>query len=147
IAKQGGDGRVWDLANDVADSILAGNPHPDRYGNGRTWSFVKGPTRQVGAGTPQVIPPGSLLDNWRRAAFDPANAASANTLSGRVQSLLAGPRPTSGNKNDPNKVLYEALASPEGPLLRGLDMTPFAKPKSSTSYGVALDLFGADGSL
>src|SRR5262249_46283933 len=35
-------GRVWDLAADVADNILDGNPHADRLGNKDVWSFSAG---------------------------------------------------------------------------------------------------------
>jgi len=33
---------VWDLAADVADGVLDGNPHADKHGNADTWSFVFG---------------------------------------------------------------------------------------------------------
>src|SRR5205807_10159400 len=39
-------GRVWDLAHDVANSVLAGNPHADRFGNPDVWRFVRGPARK-----------------------------------------------------------------------------------------------------
>ena len=38
-------GRVWDLANDVADNIHDGNPQADRHDNQDVWSFVKGPSK------------------------------------------------------------------------------------------------------
>ena len=46
---------VSDLASDIAESILSGNPHADRFGNAGTWSFVKGPTRIVGAAAAPTI--------------------------------------------------------------------------------------------
>jgi hypothetical protein len=38
-------GRIWDLAADIADSVLDGNPHADSLGNKDVWSFVKGPSK------------------------------------------------------------------------------------------------------
>ena len=65
-------GRVWDLAGDVAGSVLAGNPHADGQGNKDTWSFVRGPSRTVNPNAGVIIPPASVLGRWRDAAADPA---------------------------------------------------------------------------
>lgn len=57
-------GRTWDLAGDVADSILVGNAHADRFGNKAVWSFVKGPARPttaVASGAHPAYPANSLL--------------------------------------------------------------------------------------
>jgi len=35
-----GSARRWNLAADVADDFLAGNPHADRLGNAATWCFL-----------------------------------------------------------------------------------------------------------
>jgi len=35
-----GSARRWDLATDVVDDFLAGNPHADRHGNAATWCFL-----------------------------------------------------------------------------------------------------------
>ena len=35
-----GSQRRWNLAADVADDFLAGNPHPDRHGNATAWCFL-----------------------------------------------------------------------------------------------------------
>src|SRR6185437_1088541 len=42
ITEAGKPGRVWDLAGDVADNILQGNPHTDKRGNADVWRFVRG---------------------------------------------------------------------------------------------------------
>ena len=39
IAEVGGQGRTWNLAKDVAESIHAGNPHADALGNAGVWHF------------------------------------------------------------------------------------------------------------
>jgi hypothetical protein len=35
--------RSWDLAADVADTLVAANPHADRQGSSGVWRFVRGP--------------------------------------------------------------------------------------------------------
>ena len=39
ITECGGQRRSWNLANDVVDTIHAGNPHADSLGNAEVWSF------------------------------------------------------------------------------------------------------------
>jgi len=39
IAEIGGQQRIWDLGNDVVNSIHDGNPHADAYGNPGVWRF------------------------------------------------------------------------------------------------------------
>src|SRR5207248_324263 len=89
--------RTWDLADDVADSVLAGNPHADKHGNKETWSFVKGPARPRGTfaapGSGPAIPADSVLGRWRAAAADPARRDEAGKLAAQVATLLAGARP------------------------------------------------------
>jgi mono/diheme cytochrome c family protein len=40
IAEVGGKAGKWNLAADVLDDFLAGNPHADAYGNARVWWFL-----------------------------------------------------------------------------------------------------------
>ena len=40
VAEIGGKERKWNLAADVLDDFLAGNPHADRHGNKRVWWFL-----------------------------------------------------------------------------------------------------------
>ncbi|MCX6872309.1 MAG: hypothetical protein NTW21_00645 [Verrucomicrobia bacterium] len=39
ITETGGQGRVWNLTNDVLGTLHAGNPHADGLGNGGVWHF------------------------------------------------------------------------------------------------------------
>jgi hypothetical protein len=142
VTEDGPAGRAWDLAADVADSVLDGNPHRDRHGNPAVWSFVKGPSAP--AGNPKAagagIPPGSLLARWRDAAADPGRQAEAAGLAGQVRALLGGPRPT---KKDADAALYDLLLAADGPLLRGLD--PARLPRlapGKRDFGLAKDRFG-----
>lgn len=147
LREQGGQNRVWDLAADTADSILAGNPHPDRYGNPSIWAFVKGPTRPVGPGTPSVIPKGSLLAEWRSAAADPGREADAAALGDRVQSLLSGPRPADNPASLPDRQLYDALVSADGPLLQDFDFSQLSGKVTGAPYGLRPDRFSPEGDL
>lgn len=128
-------GRVWDLAADVADTVLAGNPHADKLGNKDVWSFVEGPSRPAGRAGP-VVPPESVLGRWRAAAADPARQAEAAELAERARTLLTGPRPA--KEKGPDRLLYDNLVSVESVLLQGLDATHLGKPRADrTRYGLA----------
>jgi hypothetical protein len=135
-------GRVWDLSADIADSVLAGNPHADKHGNQAVWSFVRGPSRPVGPGAAQgFMSPASLLGRWRVAAADPARHAEAGKLAVQVQALLAGARPA--KDKDPDRILYDTIVSPDGPVLKGLALGRFAKTRpKGTTYGIATERFG-----
>src|SRR5262249_47757894 len=54
-------GKSWSLAADVADTVLAGNPHADRHGNADAWSFVRGASKG-GKVRSALVPTGSVLD-------------------------------------------------------------------------------------
>jgi hypothetical protein len=138
-------GRTWDLAGDVADSVLDGNPHADRHGNKEVWSFVKGPARPAGtfaapdSGPP--IPPDSVLGRWRAATADPARREEAGKLARQVTALLAGPRPA--REKTPDRILYDNLAALDGPLFRGLDLAHLAKARPAKGkYGLDPKAFG-----
>jgi mono/diheme cytochrome c family protein len=132
-------GRVWDLAADVADTVLAGNPHADRHGNADAWSFVRGASK--GGVTAALIPPDSVLGRWRQAAADPARQDEAGKLAGQVEALLTGPRPA--KEKDPDRVLYDKLVATDSPLFAGVDVARLAKPRpKGTPYGLAKERFG-----
>jgi Protein of unknown function (DUF1592)/Protein of unknown function (DUF1588)/Protein of unknown function (DUF1587)/Protein of unknown function (DUF1585)/Protein of unknown function (DUF1595)/Planctomycete cytochrome C len=136
-------GRVWDLADDVADSVLEGNPHADKHGNKEVWSYVKGPARPAGSFTASgpPIPPDSILGRWRRLAADPAKREEAGKLAAQLTALLTGARP--GREKDPDRILYDNLVSLDGPLFRGLDLARMPKPRPGTSkYGLEKAAFG-----
>jgi hypothetical protein len=136
-------GRTWDLAGDVADNVLDGNPHADKRGNKEVWSFVKGPSRPVGKGaTPgTIIPADSVLGRWREAASDPARQAEAAKLAEQVQALLAGARPVKDKA--PDRILYDGLVSVESMLLQGLDLSSVGKARARTTrYGLDAARFG-----
>ncbi len=117
IAADGG--ATWDLSKDVADNVLAGNPHSDAAGKPAVWQFVKGPTRPVTTegGQPTLFPAGSILSAWRDAASDPSHTADAETAARKAAQVLSGSRPTEG----PDSKLYDLLVNAAGPLLASAD--------------------------
>jgi len=134
--------RTWDLAADVADNVLDGNPHADKLGNKEVWSFVKGPTRPVrGLPSGATIPADSVLGRWRDAAADPARQAEAAKLAEQVKALLAGPRPL--REKHPDRILYDNLVSVDSPLLRGLDLARLTRERPAAKrYGLEQAAFG-----
>jgi hypothetical protein len=128
------DNRHWNLTRDVADDILASNPHADQYGN-KVWHFYTEPIS--GGDLGPVIPAGSLLARWETAA-DPAERKS---LANELQSLLLGAAPSA---NSPDAVLYREARSLGGPLLAASSSTGKNQKSLSSSSPWALDaaLFG-----
>ncbi|HEX4613115.1 MAG TPA: DUF1587 domain-containing protein, partial [Urbifossiella sp.] len=133
-----GMGLSWDLAGDVAGNITAGNPHADRHVGPDTWSFARGASGKGVA--PSTIPPDSLLGRWRLAAADPARAAEAGDLAGRVQTLLSGPRPA--DEKSPDRGLYDRLVTAESPLFTGVDLARLTPPRpAGPAFGLPRDAF------
>jgi hypothetical protein len=66
LAEVGGQRRVWDLAQDVVDSVQAGNPHADALGHADVWHFYAMAATQSASPAPSE-PPFSLASNARTA--------------------------------------------------------------------------------
>lgn len=139
ITEDARPGRRWDLAADVADNVLAGNPHADRHGNAGAWSFVRGPSK--GSRPASFIPPGSVLDRWRTAASNPERKAETTRLARQVEVLLSGARPV--QENAPDRLLYDKLVAIDSLLLAGVDLKRLARQRpSGDRYGLPKDRFG-----
>jgi hypothetical protein len=126
IQETAGAKRTWDLSKDVADSILDGNPHADSHGNKAVWSFVRGasiPAAKVGP----LVPPGSVLAQWKTVAPDPTKKMDSAKLAEQVRNLLSGPRPPEGQ----NRILFDNLVSFDSVLLQGLDLPKLGRSKGS----------------
>ncbi len=67
VTEVGGQGRVWSLANDVLDSIHAGNPHADSLGNAAVWHFYAATPAQTSAQPDASARPFKLASNARTA--------------------------------------------------------------------------------
>jgi len=133
-------GRVWDLATDIADSVLDGNPHADSLGNKDVWSFVNGPSKARPLNPGAAVGAESLLTRWRKAASNPKGKADAVELAKQIQALLTGVRPA--DEKHPNRIVYDSLTSPEGALLKGVDLLRLARASSEKRFGLARDAFG-----
>ena len=143
VAETGDAGRTWDLAGDVADHVGDANPHADRLGNPAVWAFMKGPTRPVSGESSPSIPAGSVLSRWREAAADLQRQAEASRLADELKTLLSGPRPA--DEKHPDRKLYDALVSLDGPYLRGLELSRLKKtPAMPGKYGLDRARFGKE---
>ena len=114
----GGDGREWDLSQDISPDVLAGNPHADRFGTANVWHFYTEPDKG-GPGFGPVVPPGSLLAQWRTAT----GAEAKHKLAVAVQQLLLGGGAGLA-KDSPDAALYRQLSPLGGPLLSAVPRTP-----------------------
>ncbi len=139
--------RVWNLAKDVSNDILAGNPHSDQYQNAGVWNFFGEPT--TGATGP-VIPTGSLLARWQASGDSSERAQLAEELAHLIDGKL-----NSGDANavrtDADVQLVNQLKSLGGPLmaatLRRLASESNSASKSienpqETTLGFPADRFG-----
>ena len=127
--------RTWDLSQDVAPSILAGNPHADGFGNPEVWHFYTEPVSGNG-GT--VIPAQSLLARWQSTSKE----ADKTTLAAALQNLLvSGP---STNTPAPDVQLYRQLASLGGPLFASVQgsVTSTRTGTTTSRWGLDPALFG-----
>ncbi len=114
----------WNLADDVAPDILAGNPHSDRLGHTGVWHFHSEP--DTGGGPDSVLPGGSLLARWQASG----DAREKQRIAERVQALFLDPAAVPNDT--PDGALYRLLASPTGPLLSGILRHIDSGPSRST---------------
>ena len=145
VTEKGKAERAWDLARDVADTVLAGNPHADKLGNPDTWQFVQGPLRQLpfSRGPGSLVPTESVLGKWRMAAADPARQSGLGSLAEQARVLLTGNRPA--QEKHPDRLLYDTLVSVESPLFQGVDFAKLKKGRVATQhYGLEPVRFGAE---
>lgn len=120
--------RSWALAKEVADTILQSNPHG-------AWRFLHGPSQKGAASARGLqIPGDSLLGKWKAA-----DAAARPELAKRVQDLLTGPRPK--DEKHPDRKVYDALVSIDGPLFRDMELSALPRPEGRFGLeGIGEDL-------
>lgn len=133
-------GRVWNLAADVAANVTASNPHADGFGNKAVWSFVRGSANDRQPNADAANTANSLLSRWRRVAGDPAKTEQANALATQLQTLLTGPRPDDNNAAD--QIIYDQLVSSNGALLQAIDVTALVDAPSNSDFGLPVERFG-----
>jgi len=134
ITEIGGEGRTWDLVGDVAEDILAGNPHADRLGNDDVWHFYYEMVAHDLRAKTGLVAGASLLMKWRDALGDEATRAELAT---RIQDLLtAGVPPPDG----PDAEVYRELTPRNGSLFREFDFSEFLdEDAGSAAEAVAQD--------
>lgn len=132
--------KKWSLSGDLTLNILAGNPHPDQFGNADVWCFHTEPT---GASAGYVIPEGSLLASWQSADL----RATRNTLATKIAALVSSKETPASDS--PDGKLYRQLTSLGGPLVSALPQAAVdvIGSKSDSTWGLDPTLFGrpADG--
>ena len=104
-----GDGLEWNLAREVSPDVLLGNPHADARGNPGVWHFYTEPDKE--GAVERVIPAGSILARWQKAA----TADDRQRLAHDLQTLLKSGPPAA--KDSPDGLLYRQLSSLRGPLV------------------------------
>ena len=139
IEEIGGEQRVWSLAGDCADSVSAGNPHADRFGNAGIWHFTTG---LLGDDASQpVIPDGSLAAKWLETT-DPTAADALASQLGALLTLSAG---TDIPASDAE--VRSQLTALGGPLFGQVDFAHLAgqaapEELASAAYGLDPQQFG-----
>lgn len=138
ITEIGGEGRKWNLVGDVADDVLAGNPHADRLGNNDVWHFYYERVEHDLQARTGLVPGGSLLMKWRDTlGAEPGDDASRAELATKIQRLLTAeaPPPNDG----PDAVLYRELTVRNGPLFRELDLAEFLEDDAAVAVEPGVD--------
>ena len=141
LVELNGEQRRWNLADDVASNVLAGNPHADRFGNAEVWHFYTEPTREA---TPNemLAPSSSLLSRWHAAETSAARAE----IGAALQTLLVnGCR---ADDTSPDAELYRQLASLRGPLLTtALRLEPHSSDDNNPSAPADFRLGSRSGAI
>ncbi len=132
-------GPDWNLGREVSPSILAGNPHRDAYGNRSVWYFYTEP--DSGNPSERVIPAGSLLARWQKAA----TAAERQRLAQDLETLLKSGKPVA--KESPDGLLYRQLSSLRGPLVSAVRLENPEKGAANTITESKRPAIGLDPAL
>lgn len=109
LREAGGEGRAWDLAEDLLRAPLTAesNPLPDARGVAEVW-------RLVDAAAPPAAPAGSALAEWQSATEEATRAAAAERLQAEV---LAEAHALGASAPDPKaSPLLAELLSARGPF-------------------------------
>ena len=152
IRETGGKNRVWNLGHDIADTVLAGNPHDDRLGNSGTWEFSRGRDNSS-AKSGIDIPAGSPLMKWREALESKRPEAELAKLADEIQrSLTESPTTSGGSATAKNleAAQFAALTARGSPLVTPVSVEQILKsrdPKqpaapAASRFGLELSRFG-----
>jgi hypothetical protein len=134
VTEEIGEKRTWSLSGDCADSIDAGNPHADAFGNPAIWHFYTGLIEDDGQ--QPAVPADSLLAHW----FNTADPAKAEALASQIQALVTQPLPK--DAPTPTADLHHQLTALDGPLFSLID--PKALADSVTPDQLRTGVYGLD---
>ncbi|QDT73708.1 DUF1592 domain-containing protein [Lacipirellula limnantheis] len=126
----------WNLAEDVAADVTAGNPHADRLGHANVWHFTA--EAEIPDDSTNLIPSGSLVERWRAAASDDERGA----LAAQLAALLASREGPAGDS--PDAVLFRDLTAWRGPLLGGASHSKTAQPTAPAEGSNTASVIGLD---
>ena len=138
VRESGGEQRLWSLTKDCADSITAGNPHQDSYGNPGIWHFYTG--LLDGQPTAETIPHGSLMAVW----LNERDELKAAEIGQQIQTLLMQPAAAGTSSADAD--IRQLLHSVNGPLFSKIDFAELSKSvaaekMTACEFGVAAEKF------
>ncbi len=126
--------RAWDLADNVIDSVLEGNPHGDAFGNPGVWRFFT--LEEPPGDRLHAIAPGSALYRWLDTLSNPAPGRQA-AAAGQVAALLDSGPPAAGDH--PDALLYSRITALDGPFLRGMDLAAAGREVESSGSDRSTD--------
>ncbi len=121
--------RVWDLADNVIDSVLEGNPHGDAFGNPGVWRFFtldKSPSDRLHA-----MAPGSALYRWLDTLSSPRPGHLPAAAARQVATLLDSGPPA--DEDHPDALLHSRITALDGPFLRGIDLAAAGREIESSN--------------
>lgn len=130
----------WNLAREISDDILAGNPHADQQGNPEVWHFFSEPDAPVSR---VDVPSGSLLARWQTAT----QPETRKQLAAELQQLLTG-GPDQLPKDSPDRKLYQQFTSFSSPAFQQLrkqyqaGQQPGSQLPEDNTYGLNPQRFG-----
>ena len=129
LAIQCGD-RTWNLAQDVASDILAGNPHADSHGNAKVWHFS---SEADLPSTQWIIPAGSLLARWW------STPDARTRLAAELQQMLLQDELP---QDSPEADLRRSLLSGTGPIMSTIDLATLEGVAGDEVMGIDPAVFG-----
>ncbi len=135
--------RTWNFSADVANNVLQGNPHIDRFGNNAVWLFAKG--LDTSPPPPRVaVPADSLLGKWRDLVDRPSRQTDEPKLAAQIESLMTGKPPAADGR--PDSLLFATLLSSRSPLMDPADIGALMPQRDaahkSSAYGVEPAVWG-----
>ncbi len=127
--------RVWDLADNVIDSVLEGNPHGDAFGNPGVWHFFT--LEEPPSDRLHAIAPGSALYRWLDTLSSPTPGHRSAVAASQVATLLDSGPQAAGDPAD--ALLYSRITALDGPFLRDMDLAAAGREFESSGSDRSTD--------